>query len=178
MQPRLCTSSWPAEVSPRWKPCWRCERWPRTASRSSSSHRTRTSSSALAVALPFEAASPERLPLARLADTHGVHHRIDSLVSVDADRRRARLATGGAIDYDVLVVATGAHAEPWLEGALTFGGPSDAVAYRELLSALEDGTVQHVLYATRRGRAGRCRSTSWHCRRPAGSPSTAWSARA
>ena len=108
----------------------------------------------LAVAVPFEAASPERVPLARLADTHGVHHRLDRLVSVDADRRQARLATGGVIDYDVLVVATGAHAEPWLEGALTFGGPSDAVAYRELLSTLEDGTVQHVLYATAPG-------TSW-----------------
>jgi sulfide:quinone oxidoreductase len=101
----------------------------------------------LAVAAPFEAATPERLPLARLEATHGVRHRRDRLVGVNASRRLVRLADGGDVPYDVLVVATGAHAEPWLEGALTFRGPSDVAAYRELLTALEDGTAGHVLYA-------------------------------
>jgi sulfide:quinone oxidoreductase len=63
----------------------------------------------------------------------------------------ARLADGGELHYDVLVVATGAHAEPWLERALTFRGPQDVVAYRELLAALEDGTASHVLYAVPSG---------------------------
>lgn len=82
----------------------------------------------LAVAAPFEIASPERRPLARLKITHRVRHRTDRLAGIDAARRRVYLAGAGEISYEVVVVATGAHGEPWLEGALTSRGPSDAPA--------------------------------------------------
>jgi sulfide:quinone oxidoreductase len=105
----------------------------------------------IAVAEPFEVATPERLPLARLYATHGVHHRRDHLVGVDAADRHVRLAGGDRIPYDVLVIATGARAVPWLDGALTFRGPSDVPAYRELLGALAAGTVSEILFAAPAG---------------------------
>ena len=59
----------------------------------------------------------------------------------------ASLAGGGGLEFDALVVATGALPEPWLPGALAFGGPRDVEDYRVLLAQLEAGTVDHVLFA-------------------------------
>ena len=101
----------------------------------------------LAVLEPFDGAEPQRLPFARLEATHGVHHRRDLLVGVDVAARRALLAGGGELPYDVLVVATGARPIPWLPSALTFTGSADVPAFREVLDALEHARASHVLFA-------------------------------
>jgi sulfide:quinone oxidoreductase len=101
----------------------------------------------LAVLEPFDGAEPQRLPFSRLEATHGVHHRPDLLVGVDVADRRALLAGGGELPYDVLVIATGARPIPWLPSALTFTGSADVPAFREVLDALEHARASHVLFA-------------------------------
>jgi sulfide:quinone oxidoreductase len=100
----------------------------------------------LAVVEPFGLPAPSRLPLSRLTTTHGVRHRRDALARVDAERHRVTLSSGDDLDFSALVVATGARPSEWLSGALTFGGEEDVPAYRALLSELEDGTTQRVLF--------------------------------
>jgi sulfide:quinone oxidoreductase len=100
----------------------------------------------LAVVEPFGHPPPYRLPLDRLERTHGMRHRRDALARVDADAHRITLAGGGELEFDALVVATGALPEQWLPGALTFRGPEDVEDYRALLAQLEAGTVDHVLF--------------------------------
>jgi sulfide:quinone oxidoreductase len=101
----------------------------------------------LAVVEPFGYPPPYRLPLDRLEQTHGVRHVRDTIARVDADAHRITLADGGELDYDALVLATGAVAEQWLPDALAFWGPKDVEDYRALLANLEAGTVDHVLFA-------------------------------
>ena len=108
----------------------------------------------LAVVEPFGYPAPYRLPLERLERTHGVRHLRDAITRVDADAHRIASADGGELDYDALVVATGAVAEQWLPGGLAFWGPDDVEDYRALLADLEAGTVDHVLFAVPPG-------TSW-----------------
>ena len=108
----------------------------------------------LAVVEPFGYPAPYRLPLERLERTHGVRHLRDAITRVAADAHRIALADGGELDYDALVVATGAVAEQWLPGGLAFWGPKDVEDYRALLAELEAGTASRVLFAVPPG-------TSW-----------------
>ena len=101
----------------------------------------------LAVVEPFGYPSPYRLPLGRLERTRDVYHRPDALERVDAGAHRVTLAGGGELEFDALVVATGALPERWLPGALTFRGSEDVEDYRALLAELEAGTVERVLFA-------------------------------
>lgn len=101
----------------------------------------------LAVVEPFGYPAPYRLPLDRLERTHGVRHVHDTSARVDADAHRVTLDGGGELEFDALVVASGALPEQWLPGALAFGGPEDVEDYRALLADLEAGTVDHVLFA-------------------------------
>lgn len=101
----------------------------------------------LAVAEPFGYAPARRLPLARLARTHGVHHHRAAVTAVDAQRCRVELAGGGELGYDGLIVALGARPRDWLPGALTFGGPQDVAAYRGVLEEVEAGAVGRLLFA-------------------------------
>jgi NADH dehydrogenase FAD-containing subunit len=101
----------------------------------------------LAVVEPFGYPPPYRLPLGRLERTHGVRHVRDVIARVDADAHRITLADGGELDYDALVVATGALAQDWLPGALVFWGAEAVGDYRALLANLKAGSVDHVLFA-------------------------------
>src|SRR5215208_4055265 len=101
----------------------------------------------LAVVEPFGYPPPYRLPLDRLERTHGVRHLRDAIARVDADAHRVALAGGGELEFDALVIATGAVAEQWLPGGLAFWASEDVEAYRALLAELEAGTVSHVLFA-------------------------------
>ena len=73
--------------------------------------------------------------------THG------EIAAVDPDARILHTAAGLEIDYDVLVVACGARPRISLRGALTFRGPADTDAFRELLRELREGLVSSVAFA-------------------------------
>lgn len=100
-----------------------------------------------AVLEPFAHRSAGRLPLTRLAETHAVRVRRDTLVAVKSAERRALLASGSRLRYDALILAKGASPERWLGGAVTFRGSQDVRAYRQLLADIERGEVQTVTFA-------------------------------
>jgi sulfide:quinone oxidoreductase len=81
---------------------------------------------------PFAALDTPRLPLDRLGDL-GITVRADALAEVRADHHQVRTSDGRVLDYDRLIVATGAHAVQSVPGATHFAGPRDA------------GTIENVL---------------------------------
>jgi sulfide:quinone oxidoreductase len=100
----------------------------------------------LAVAEPFEAARVRHFELSAIAETVAARFTLDSLASVDADRRIARTGYGVELEYDALVVACGALPRPALPGALTFRGPADSDRFRSLLDEAESGHVRSIAF--------------------------------
>lgn len=70
----------------------------------------------------------------------------DWLDRVDPDEHAVHTRSGNRIDYDSLIVATGARAEDPLPGALTFRGRSDVGPLRRLLAELTSGSAQSVAF--------------------------------
>ena len=68
----------------------------------------------------------------------------DSLARVEPERHEVLTASGDAIRYDSLIVATGAVACDPLPGALTFRGRAEVPPLRELLEALVGGSARSV----------------------------------
>src|SRR4051794_22285815 len=97
------------------------------------------------VAEPFGHLHALRLPLARLERSHGVRRVRDRMAGVEPAAHRVRLEGGGTLGYDVLIIATGARQLPWLDGAVTFGGPAAVERVEALLASLGDGTVGRLL---------------------------------
>ncbi|MEW6582317.1 MAG: FAD-dependent oxidoreductase [Actinomycetota bacterium] len=96
-------------------------------------------------AMPFADVPATSVPLAPLAKRAGAHLRRGVLASVDTAHRVAVTAGGSRIDYDHLVIAVGARRVPTLaEGAVTFGGPQDVPAVRNLLDLIEAGAARGV----------------------------------
>jgi sulfide:quinone oxidoreductase len=100
----------------------------------------------LAVAEPFELGEAHHFELAALAAARGVWFTPGKLAAVEPDLNLARTTKGLELRYDALVLALGARAEPFLEGALTFRGPADTEAYRLLLADAEAGNVQRLVF--------------------------------
>jgi sulfide:quinone oxidoreductase len=105
----------------------------------------------LAVAEPFQMGEVRRFPLERLAKAAGAELRTGALVGVDAEAKRALLADGGVVDYDVLVLALGAEARESVPGALTFRGPQDRRAVADVLDRVTAGELQHLVFAAPAG---------------------------
>jgi sulfide:quinone oxidoreductase len=103
---------------------------------------------AMAVAEPFGYARPVDVPITRVTVAHDVGHVRDRVVVVDGRRRLVRLASGREAGYDALILATGAVARPWMDGALTFGGPDAVDAMRDLLGRLESGEQSAVVFTS------------------------------
>jgi sulfide:quinone oxidoreductase len=62
----------------------------------------------LAIGEPFNRSHAVHMPLRELVQEAGAELISDALVHVDVDARRAQLASGAELDYDALLVATGA----------------------------------------------------------------------
>jgi sulfide:quinone oxidoreductase len=105
----------------------------------------------LAVAAPFDLAETHLVDLAEIAHDQNAKIHVDSVVGVDAENRRVRLASDIDVSYDALVVAVGAQRRPWLEGALHFGGSASVTAFRELLERLENGPDPLVAFVNPSG---------------------------
>ena len=86
------------------------------------------------VTTPFGGETAPRVPLDRLAAELGVRLRRDSLAAVEPDEHRVLTRDGERIEYDVLVIATGARSREAVPGAVTFRGPMSAGAVERVLA--------------------------------------------
>ena len=101
----------------------------------------------LAVVESFGLGRLHGIDLAQLADDCGALFVIDALASVDADAHLARTAQAAELEYDALLVATGARPVAAVPGAITFRGPADVEAFSKLLSSLRAGARARVVFA-------------------------------
>src|SRR5215211_6126972 len=90
-----------------------------------------------AVAEPFGLGNVQRFELAGVALAANAGLTLAAAGVVDTDRRVVSTDVGPNagvdLEYDALLVATGARARPAVEGAITFRGPADVDAVaREL----------------------------------------------
>ena len=72
-------------------------------------------------------------------------------MSVDAERKTARLEDGGELSYDALVLALGARARVTMPAALTFRGGEDSAAVAALLEQAVAGEVRRIAFVLPRG---------------------------
>jgi sulfide:quinone oxidoreductase len=105
----------------------------------------------LAVAEPFRLGEAMHFQLAELAAAAGATFSLGTLVSLEPARRLAHVSPGGAIPYDMLLIACGAVPEPAVPGALTFRGPADVEKVEHLLAELEAREVDSVAFAVPSG---------------------------
>jgi sulfide:quinone oxidoreductase len=101
----------------------------------------------LSLGEPFGLGGAHSLRLDKLAAEHGTEFHHDRLSSVDAEQRTVRTESGAELGYDALLLAIGVHPVVELPGALTYGGPDSNAAFGELLSELEAGEVEEVVFA-------------------------------
>jgi sulfide:quinone oxidoreductase len=93
---------------------------------------------AMSVAVPFSAGHVTRVPLDDVCAQFGAARRRAGVVSVDGAAQRVLCSDGAALDYDALVLATGAVSRPAYANALTFSD-EDPAALGGLLRDIEQG---------------------------------------
>lgn len=102
--------------------------------------------------LPFGMAEAHDLVRSRSRQLHaGIDYRASGVSHVDVEARRVHLPDGGLLDYDVLVVATGARLLPeetegltgpgWLSRVFTFYDLAGAAALEPALEAFDGGRL-------------------------------------
>jgi sulfide:quinone oxidoreductase len=104
-----------------------------------------------ATAEAFTPAAPLAYGLPAIAAELGASFHHDRLVAVEPGARRVELSSGGSLEYDALVVATGARATPAIAGALTFRDQRDVPAFRAILRELEAGKLGRLVFAVPSG---------------------------
>jgi sulfide:quinone oxidoreductase len=107
----------------------------------------------LSVTAPFGGDTPSSRPLAELAADFGVELVRASLAWVAPSAHTAYADGSTRIDYDVLVVATGARRIPAYEHALTFRGYEDSAEMRDLVQDVETGAARRVAFVVPAGAA-------------------------
>ena len=91
--------------------------------------------------------------LTTLAAETGAQLRFDRVEAVASDVRRVRLASGAQVEYDSLVLATGARSRSAVPGATTFRDHRDMGLVTGLVSELHAGTVQRLVVVAPPGAA-------------------------
>ncbi|HET9162780.1 MAG TPA: FAD-dependent oxidoreductase [Solirubrobacterales bacterium] len=99
-----------------------------------------------AVGEPYGAAGVLRYDLDSLAGRIGVSFRLGGILSVDAANGVATVRDGERIDYDHLLVATGARMLWAVPGAVTFWGVSDEGGFGNLVRRLRSGLLRDVVF--------------------------------
>ena len=102
--------------------------------------------------VPFGLENVDDIVRPRARQLHdGVTFHESAIDHVDLDAERVHLEDGGALDYDVLVIATGAVLSPeetpgllgpgWLDRVFTFYAPDPATALHHALEAFTGGRI-------------------------------------
>jgi sulfide:quinone oxidoreductase len=102
--------------------------------------------------IPFGLTQPQDLvrPRSRQLNS-GIVFKESAIERIDIDANKVYLSDGTTLNYDVLIVATGAVLAPdetdgllgpgWMERVFTFYGPEPAAALEQALSAFEGGHI-------------------------------------
>src|SRR3954469_6238119 len=98
----------------------------------------------LAVQEPFGRRGGRRFSLAALTRDLGAAYVRDALVRVDGPARTAILRTGASLQYDTLLIATGARPYPAFAHGVTFDRDTEAAEFDELLSDIDARLAPHV----------------------------------
>jgi sulfide:quinone oxidoreductase len=97
---------------------------------------------------PFAYAAARRYPLQRVARDTGATLVTDELSFVDRENRVAHTQGREKVDYDVLVLALGAHARPRYEHALTIDDRTLDETFHGLIQDIEDGYTESVAFVS------------------------------
>jgi sulfide:quinone oxidoreductase len=100
----------------------------------------------LAVTEPFGLGEMLKFDLQRLTERCGAFFSLDSIVSVDTEGQRATTHDGDDVDYDYLIVASGARPLWSVPGAATFWGSSDEGASADVVRELQAGRLRKVIF--------------------------------
>jgi len=99
----------------------------------------------------FEDGTPVRYDLRAItADVDAVYHKT-RVESVAPQKRRVRTASGARLEYDALILATGARAVAGIPGALTFRDQRDLRLIKRVSVNLDSKAVRRVVFAVPTG---------------------------
>src|SRR5215207_6779017 len=104
-----------------------------------------------ATGTPFEVSRVDRYDLTSLAREAGARLRTDTVEAVAPRARRLRLRSGGAVEYDALVLALGARARAAISGAVTFRDQRDGHLVARLIEELDLLEGRRVVFAAPSG---------------------------
>jgi sulfide:quinone oxidoreductase len=107
----------------------------------------------LSVAEPFGLGETRQFDLASLASAAGAVFSPGTVARVDARSHVVHTSHGPSIEYDALLVASGAMPTVAVPGALTFRGPADTDRIRGLLEELGTGDVDRLAFVISWGAA-------------------------
>ena len=99
----------------------------------------------------FGQAAPPRYNLGAIARDLGASLHVGRLEAVGSRARSVRLSLGVRLEYDALILATGARATASIPGALTFRDQRDVPLLRRVLRELEAGEVSRLVFAVPSG---------------------------
>ena len=99
----------------------------------------------------FSDTAPRGFDLVAIAAELGVRYHRTRVERVGSMRKQVRLASGGRLTYDTLVLAAGARATVGIRGALTFRDQRDLPRLRGVLRELDEGKVGSLVFAVPSG---------------------------
>jgi sulfide:quinone oxidoreductase len=98
------------------------------------------------VAEPFARGSAHRYPLASVTRDTGAQFVADAITAVDPVAHLAHTASGDALPYDALLLATGAHSGPAYRHAITWTDGSAPDRLGGLLRDIQQGYVRRLAF--------------------------------
>jgi sulfide:quinone oxidoreductase len=98
----------------------------------------------LQVGEPFGLGQARRYPLASLCRELGAKFVRDAVTSIDGEAHTVKLAGGPELEYDILLLAAGAHAYPAFEHGAIFDRETAPADFDEVLSATGGRLAEHV----------------------------------
>lgn len=98
------------------------------------------------VAEPFGSAEALKIDVGQVAEAAGARHSREELASVDPARHQVATASGTTLEYDALLVATGATPVEAVPGAVTFATQAGREAFAGILEELGRRSMRHLAF--------------------------------